>query len=170
MQKLPITRYDLTDIINARGYTRGVEIGLDHGYFSYYLLKHSNLTMLWSVDSFQGKWANLQYDVKAHLSEFGQRSQLFLGQSNKAAAFFRDAGNKFDFVYIDACHRYGSIKQDIELWAPLVRAGGLLAGHDYIQAPGCGVIQAVDEFAAAAGLEVQITREPWATWMITFPG
>lgn len=167
MKQLTITRYDLTSVISQRDYTRGAEIGLDHGYFSYYLLKHSRLRHLWSVDSFQGKWAALEPEVRSMLSEFGDRSQLFLGTSAQAAEFFKQGRVEFDFIYIDACHRYASVKQDIELWWPLLRAGGMLAGHDYVKADGCGVIQAVDEFAAARNLEVQITREPWATWIIT---
>lgn len=167
MIKLHITRYDLPAMIDARGYTRGVEVGLDHGYFSYYLLKHSNLRMLWSVDSFQGKWHVLEPEVRSMLSEFGDRSQIFVGTSAQAAGFFQNTRVEFDFVYIDACHKQQSVKQDINLWRKVIRPGGMLAGHDYIRAGGCGVVQAVDEFATSNGLEVSFTREPWATWMIT---
>jgi predicted O-methyltransferase YrrM len=167
MQTLSITRYDIPSIINARGYKRAVEVGLDHGYFSYYLLKHSALRMLWSVDSFQGKWAALEPEVRSMLSEFGDRSRIFIGTSAAAAGFFSKAEAGFDLVYIDANHRFQAIKQDLHLWWPLIRPGGMLAGHDYIAAGGCGVIEAVDEFAAERNLEVQLTREPWATWMIT---
>lgn len=37
----------------------------------------------------------------------------------------------FDLVFIDADHRYESVKEDIENWTPLVKKGGLLTGHDY---------------------------------------
>lgn len=36
-----------------------------------------------------------------------------------------------DLVYIDASHDYDSVKQDIALWLPHVRDGGIIAGHDY---------------------------------------
>lgn len=167
MKTLTITRYDLADIINQRGYKRGAEIGLDHGYFSYYLLKHSSLRHLWSIDNFQGKWAVLEPEVRSMLSEFGDRSQVLRATSASAAGFFAQQGIEFDVIYIDACHRYAAVKQDLQLWANLVRPGGMMAGHDYIKADGCGVIQAVDEFAADRNLEVEITRETWASWMIT---
>ncbi len=169
MQHLNITRYDIPHIIEVRGYRRGVEIGVDHGYFSYYLLKHSRLRKLWSVDSFQGKWSVLEPEVTSMLAEFGDRSEIFKATSSQAAAFFHSTLTEFDFIYIDADHKYSAIKQDIHLWWPLLRAGGMIAGHDYLPAGRCGVVQAVDEFAAERGLEVSITREPWSTWMISLP-
>jgi hypothetical protein len=42
-----------------------------------------------------------------------------------------DCFGGLDVVFIDALHDYESVKQDIELWWPLVREGGYLAGHDY---------------------------------------
>ena len=35
-----------------------------------------------------------------------------------------------DMVFIDADHRYKGVKQDIELWWPKVKVGGILCGHD----------------------------------------
>lgn len=52
----------------------------------------------------------------------------------------------FDLVFIDADHRYNSVKADIEAWLPLVRKGGLLAGDDYGIGKHSGdVKRAVDE-------------------------
>ena len=38
----------------------------------------------------------------------------------------------FDFVYIDADHSYEAARADILAWLPLVRTGGIIAGHDYV--------------------------------------
>jgi hypothetical protein len=43
-----------------------------------------------------------------------------------------------DLVFIDALHDYEHVKQDIGLWWPKVRIGGILAGHDFNHRwPGC---------------------------------
>ena len=39
-------------------------------------------------------------------------------------------GDSVDFLFIDADHRYRGVKRDYELYAPLVRDGGLIAFHD----------------------------------------
>jgi len=52
--------------------------------------------------------------------------------SVEAAAQFNDAS--VDFVFIDADHSYDAVRADIRAWRPKLRAGGLLAGHDYDRA------------------------------------
>jgi hypothetical protein len=51
------------------------------------------------------------------------------GCSWDMAANFDD--NSLDFVYIDADHSYIAVKKDIAAWAPKMKKGGILAGHDY---------------------------------------
>lgn len=53
---------------------------------------------------------------------------------------------QFDLFFIDASHEKHDVLRDIELWAPLVRAGGILAFHDCF--PGesdNGISQALEE-------------------------
>lgn len=60
--------------------------------------------------------------------------------STVAAQIFDD--KSFDFVYIDADHRYRSVIRDIEAWLPKIKTGGFIGGHDYHRR--CpGVINAV---------------------------
>lgn len=51
----------------------------------------------------------------------------------------------FDVVYIDGNHTYSSVKQDIAIWAPLIRSGGIISGHDYEPKKFPGVVKAVNE-------------------------
>lgn len=37
-----------------------------------------------------------------------------------------------DVVFIDACHEYQCVKDDIAAWFPKVKHGGYLCGHDYV--------------------------------------
>lgn len=55
--------------------------------------------------------------------------EVFHMSSEKASKLFND--HYLDFVYIDACHKYDSVKRDIELWKPKVKNGGFIGGHDY---------------------------------------
>ena len=59
--------------------------------------------------------------------------------SEIAARQFED--ESIDMVYIDADHKYDSVKNDMLYWYPKVKMNGYLAGHDYDG----GVQLAVDE-------------------------
>ena len=48
--------------------------------------------------------------------------------SEEASKVLKDV--LFDYVYIDGNHNSDFVRKDIELWFPLVRKGGILAGHD----------------------------------------
>ena len=66
------------------------------------------------------------------------------------------ADESLDAVFIDADHRYQSVKADILAWMPKVKKGGILAGHDYALVHN-GVIRAVDELVEAP----EIIRDCW---------
>jgi predicted O-methyltransferase YrrM len=51
--------------------------------------------------------------------------------STIAAAQFAAAGRTVDAVFIDAEHTTEAVAADIAAWKPLVRQGGIVAGHDY---------------------------------------
>lgn len=66
--------------------------------------------------------------------------------SIEASKTFDD--NSLDFVFIDASHEYEDVKNDISVWLPKVKRGGILAGHDYDY-----VKKAVDELICAIPIE-----------------
>lgn len=49
--------------------------------------------------------------------------------SQQAANFFDDGS--VDGVFIDACHDYRNVINDLTVWKPKLKKGGLLCGHDY---------------------------------------
>jgi len=65
--------------------------------------------------------------------------------SREAASLVAD--ESLDFVFLDANHSYEYTREDIGLWMPKVRPGGLLAGHDYGNPHNSawGITRAVDE-------------------------
>lgn len=65
-------------------------------------------------------------------------------RSDSVSASKMYENESLDAVFIDADHQYESVKADILAWMPKVKNGGILAGHDYIEAYQ-GVIKAVNE-------------------------
>lgn len=72
--------------------------------------------------------------------------RITLIEADSATAAEQVSRGTLDLVFIDADHEYEGVKRDIALWAPKVRTGGIIAGHDYDQPDFPGVRQAVDEF------------------------
>jgi predicted O-methyltransferase YrrM len=51
--------------------------------------------------------------------------------------------SSIDWIFIDGSHIYEHVSQDISLWLPKIRRGGMISGHDYVtECP--GVVKAVD--------------------------
>ncbi len=66
----------------------------------------------------------------------GQRYHALHGDSQKVQMRHRVrqrlGSAAVDFLFIDGDHRYAGVKSDFELYAPLVRSGGLIALHDIV--------------------------------------
>jgi len=171
--------------LSAGGYLNGVEVGVDRGALSGYLLTelpNLYLTMVdtWALfpeDSSYTKSGDqvvvrTQDDRDNDLRETYRVTQhaanrrcVFRATSQDAASTTAD--RSVDFVFIDADHSYDGVAEDIRLWAPKIREGGLLCGHDInmeVYYPNWGVTKAVYEYAASIGKEVQLGSD-W-TWFI----
>ena len=77
-----------------------------------------------------------RFDLTKHV-------RIVQGKSAESAAMFAD--QSLDMAFIDADHSYESVKADILAYLPKIRAGGIIAGHDYGYQGWDGVKQAVDE-------------------------
>lgn len=58
-----------------------------------------------------------------------------------------------DIVFIDACHEYSCVYNDILAWLPKIKCGGILAGHDYNH-NWPGVNRAVDEILGVNNINI----------------
>lgn len=98
--------------------------------------------------------------------------KIYRGTSQRAAEMFDLMF--FDYVYIDADHTKEGALRDINSWWSRVRQGGVIAGHDYIDAKSqngveFGVIEAVKEFMAEKEIpqeHLHFTEEGYRSWMI----
>jgi predicted O-methyltransferase YrrM len=77
------------------------------------------------------------------------------------------AGRQIDLLMIDGDHTYEGVKSDYEMYAPLVRAGGLVAFHDVLPHPGfpsCKVDELWDQLKHADGVSEFFDYEQLAEW------
>lgn len=169
-------RNDLPQYLSGEG----VEIGVHLGYYSERLLRDGHFHKLTSVDPWTadgGLYATQAaadaacLETRRRLSRFGERSSVWRMTGQSAANLF--VACQLDFVYIDSSHEYRETCEELDLWWPLLKPNGLLAGHDYCN--GEDVRRAVDRFAAKLGIPVETTVQDsdWATpvnsWMIRKP-
>lgn len=143
------------------------ELGVDQGEFSREIINRTNPSKLHLVDV----WSTKKYDQsKQHGVEQkfakeieSKKVEINLGYSTEVGNGFAD--NYFDWVYIDTDHSYKTTKAELNIFAPKVKEGGVIAGHDYIIASWnvlirYGVIEAVHEFCSENDWEIlYITNE-----------
>ncbi len=177
----------------------GVELGVHTGQFSRQLLQSWKGQKLWLVDP----WIHLSdyldsfnasdqimerrfLITQKKLASWISRVEFLRDRSENAVTYFRD--ESCDFVYIDANHSYKHVTNDLNLWYPKVKKGGLLAGHDYFDAfadnhlepifcdnadpnllTSYGAKSAVNEFAQNLNIEFKITKEIYPTWYFIKP-
>jgi hypothetical protein len=134
----------LIDMIRKHGWTRGAEIGVLRGKTLFKLLDScQNLTMFgidqWKhlpesdadgAETYQKfDMDELRHSVLERAKEYRERCTILVGDSVEQADFVADGS--LDFVFIDAAHVEDRVRADIAAWAPKVRVGGFITGHDH---------------------------------------
>lgn len=119
-----------------------VEIGCWKGYSTAILAESiiNSRGNVYAVDHWQGNFQTWNYAIAQSYDIYAlfKTNMIALGlwsivhplvmSSQMASRIFAD--NILDLVFIDADHRYDYIKQDILLWLPKLKEGGILCGHD----------------------------------------
>lgn len=164
----------------------GAEVGVFAGQMSAALLRaHPGLT-LYLVDNYRGADEQPQAYKDCgdyHATQLTQAEQekwkrhaeqatafaatcrvLCWMESLDAAATIPDGA--LDFVFIDADHSYEGVRADLAAWAPKVKPGGILGGHDYALPthPRFGVQRAVDEAVERHGWTLELGEN--YTWFV----
>ena len=181
-------RAELVKIINELGLKKGVEVGVAKGEFSEYLLKNSDLDVLYSIDAWSSDLEAMRayrtsslvasvdnYYIKAknRLSDFGKRSVMIKDISENAVKQFED--ESLDFIYLDASHLFSGFALDLINWWKKLKWGGLFAGHDFRRKSTYQVSYAVNGFCmehkqfyylttSDAGRKVNAVNPSW--WLI----
>jgi hypothetical protein len=182
-------REELPLFLNALDLTgTGAEVGVRKGHFSEHLLEHWDGDRLISIDAWRAAPSEEYVDIsnvtqdehdwnysetRSRLQRFGARSEVWRKTSLEATSTL--SRESLDFVYLDARHDEQSVREDLACWWPLLRPGGLIAGHDYLDgelpAGAFGVKSAVDAFFGTLGLPLHVTTDdvPWPSWIAIKP-
>lgn len=148
----------LTSLIRSEGFTSFVEIGVKEGRNISFILANCPNCYAIGIDPWQkapqqaGKECGETYeewDFKEIKAEFMRnclpykdRLTFYKNKGDDVAPLIQNRSQ--DIIFIDAAHDYDSVLNDIKVWLPKVKNGGILAGHDY-QPSFPSVIRAVDE-------------------------
>lgn len=158
----------------------GCEIGVYKGNHSESLLSTSSIRKLYLIDPYdlydnyieghahygvdQSPLSEAQKEAINRLLEYKDQI-VWLNLKSEDAC--KEISEKLDFVYIDGNHAYDFVKADIENYYLLLKAGGILGGHDFYNGY-CrehdGVIKAVTEFAVTNKLVLQVELPDW--WIV----
>ena len=151
----------------------GVEIGVCTGINSLSMLEKLDISMLYGVDpyliydEYKESWYEDSQDFfNAVKQEAYDRLRPYLNNYTFVKKFSVDAidfiPDDLDFVYIDGNHDYDFVKQDIELWFPKIKSGGVIGGHDFFNMnEHFGVHKAVIEFAVNNNLDLFFKNPDW---------
>ena len=156
---------------SARKPAQFVEVGAFKGRSTCYMaerLAETGLDVRFDVvDTFAGDddvgHADLWPEFAANLERAGLLSRLTAHRRLSADAAADVEDGSLDFVFIDACHSFEAVVEDLAAWWPKLKPGGLMAGHDYTNFE--GVRRAVDQFVARHGL-ARAFRASRSSWMI----
>lgn len=198
MEKVNYGRGELIkNFLNDYPNGKGVEVGTFQGALSKFILENWNGTLymvdVWNeINDYNDISNHKNFENKIYLDAMNSikgledRGIMIRCTSEKASQMFLD--ESLDFVYIDANHAYNYVVQDLELWYPKIKPGGLVMGHDYLgidwyDDPNFmengkdkhiygdsgymgifGVNPAVDEFCSRNEYEFGVTDEWFGSW------
>jgi|SRR3989344_359909 len=168
-----IKREYLAELLAKFNMTKGAEIGVETGKYSEVLFRRIPDLELLCVDMWevgedrvnqkrgQSLIDSLYEQAKRRLSQF--KATIIKGKSMDVVKNI--PYESLDFVYIDACHEFDFVMEDIIEWSKRVKKGGLISGHDYIQTRNFGVIEAVNAYTRAHGIhDVFLTSDHCPSW------
>lgn len=151
----------LASFMETQKYTTFVEVGCKAGQTTGHILKTIPDSRVIAIDPWRAnpapkngdatredyeKWdfAKIEAEFWENVGEHKDRCTMVRKTSAEAANELNEgfatlsdmlAGRQvraaLDLVFIDALHDYESVREDIRLWWPHVRIGGMLAGHDF---------------------------------------
>jgi len=139
-------RWDVlrTFIISDR-FKTFVEVGCKEGRTTEHVLQHCSDCQVIAIDpwaampqkgteggseTYEGwDFESIEADFWSRVEPFKDRLTFHRKTSVEAADAVEDGSQ--DLIFIDAAHDYESVIEDIAVWRPKLREGGILCGHDF---------------------------------------
>lgn len=183
MQKFP-TRLDLFKSLPAGSI--GCEVGVWKGYNAIDILNNTSVGKLFLCDAWRRQvWskheqqsdaqhekdlAECRHHIRGHLPS--GRAVIVRGTSAEVALNDKTIP-PLDWVYVDACHEYEFVLEDLRNWSRRLKPSGVIMGHDFTDTHpnaikwGFGVVKAVNDFCEKEGWElVAVTQEDFPSYML----
>ena len=143
------------DYLNGKENLIGIQIGSYRGESAQIFLNSNAFIKFYCIDSWIKGYDPADGTSNAPFKEIEEdfdnrfkNNKIIIkikNMSSKVFNMFED--NSIDFIYIDGCHRYQNVKEDLINYVPKIKIGGLICGHDYGGGGHiAGVKKAVDEF------------------------
>ena len=138
------TRGELGAIVQSEGFTRGIELGVQRGYFTRAMLSNwldcseYHLVDLWGHQENYSDVANLNQNEQEKIYGVAMKTvnpwkeKIHVCRNYTINCVNNYADEHFDFIYVDARHDYKGVWEDIVAYWPKLRVGGVMAGHDYV--------------------------------------
>jgi predicted O-methyltransferase YrrM len=135
------------------------EVGTLHGEFARQILQIVAPRELHLID------IEIQPRVREMAATSSFRDQLHVHEGDSVQVLGTFPDEYFDWIYIDAQHRYDGVKRDIQVATRKVKLGGLLVFNDYIvwsyiEMEPYGVVAAVNELCIEDGWEIVFLALP----------
>jgi hypothetical protein len=179
--QLPIA---VLDALLGKEHLKVVEVGVEYGGYLdiYYPVLQAAVEKFYLVDLWQTEGNDDHFIKFTDRAEQGYaRVRKLYGSNSKVEICkgssierSKDFPNEFfDYIYIDANHTKNAVLQDLEVWYPKLKVGGIIAGHDTYCDPNnvsyefFDVEGALEEFFTEDQQEeIYLTNEyAYKTWM-----
>lgn len=184
---LQMTRGALPAFCRDLGFTKGAEIGVWKGAYAASFCQQNPKMHMLCVDPWLSypAWLDTKNAMPVEQAARNMEQSYQLARrtldplnctimrefSVDAAASVPDGS--LDLIYIDANHVYDAVLEDLTFWAPKVKAGGLVAGHDFRlfpNKPTIHVIEAVRHYVADHAIDpwfiTAADRTPSFLWVV----
>lgn len=142
----------------------GVADGVSSIFLAETLLNLKKKFKFYMIDSLAYGGPDQLNTIVQHIGNAGLGALVEIVAVDSLNASCRFPDNHFDFVFIDASHKFEFTKADIRLWYQKIKEGGVLAGHDYNEQEGLEVKRAVDLV-----IPTTVTRAPLADGQVFEP-